>query len=169
METPPIEYVYFGRELNDVAGELLNVLTRENVDGRRGKIAYGLSFQAAELAAKGMLRAFGQTISQIRAVHRNHNLIKLLDDVETRIEAHPNLASVRRFTRRTPVIGGRPYGTTTRGYLEGHFKRGAGALPRDYFYVDSPTWTGPVPPDALHCMVEEILDVSEFVIAQLRQ
>lgn len=169
IETPPIEYVYFARELNDIAGELLHIATRETVDGRRAKVAYGLSFQAAELAAKGMLRALGQTTSQIRAAHRNHDLIKLLDDVEARINTHEDFEKVRKFTRHTPVIDGQLYGTTIRGYLEGHFKRGPGALPRDYFYVDSPKWTGPLPPHALHCMVTDILNISETVVTTLER
>ncbi|MEX2382053.1 MAG: hypothetical protein WD490_06705 [Opitutales bacterium] len=63
------------------------------------------------------------------------------------------------------MIDSTEYGTTIGKYLSEHFARGPSANPRNYFYPDVPVFTGPVPIHALLVMVEDIITVSQEVIA----
>ena len=165
---PPLPnlYVEHARVINALAGEALNLKIR-HVENTRAKVAVGLSLQAAELAGKAMLRAFGSTVEEIKQRHAHHNLLELYDDIEKQIRGNPKLAEFQRFLLRTPAIDGQPFSSTTRKYLQDHFAQGAYARPRNYFYPDQEKWTGPVPIHALYYMVEGIIEVADGLIHAL--
>ena len=153
---PPLPNLYLehARAINSLAGEALN-LTSKRVENLRAKVAIGLSLQAMELAGKGMLRAFGSTLDEIRKRHAYHNLLELFDEIEAHIRGDKRLAEFKRFLLRTTVVDGRRFSSThTKKYLENHFAQGAYARPRSYFYPDEEKWTGPKPIHALYFMVE---------------
>src|ERR1700679_234267 len=96
-EPTPKRYINHAREINRLAGKALRIKSRKEIPNIRAKVAMGLSFQAAELAGKGMLRAFGLSAKEIIQAHRQHDLLELYDDIEKRIRNDQRLFEFRRF------------------------------------------------------------------------
>lgn len=160
------DYLKHARRINGIARTLLRLETRDS-DWLDAKISLGLSLQAAELAGKGILRALGNSVGDIRDNHRRHDLLSLLRQVERKLQSRPEEALSRHhnFLLRTPQIDGEHYATTIGEYLSSHFSRGASAQPRSYFYPDFHIFTGPQPIHGLLAMVDDIIAVCEEVIA----
>lgn len=158
-------YVELATVANESAGRVLRLDTQD-ASALESKISIGLSLQAAELAGKGILRALGMSPSDIRTVHRRHNLMVLLESVEVRVEEHENRA-VRlygRFLDWRPIINDQEYACTVREYFEEHFQRGPSAFPRNYFYPDYETFAGPNPIQAIYVMVGHIIGCSSQIM-----
>jgi hypothetical protein len=59
-------------------------------------------------------------------------------------------------------INGQLFGTTIGMYLDSHFAAGPSARPRSYFYPDYPiVFQAPKPPEALHEIVNSLIDFAE--------
>lgn len=160
------DYVDHASEINRIARSTLRIDTRD-ANWLAAKISLGLSLQAAELAGKGMLRALGHTVQEIRSTHGQHDLLTLLREVEKELQSRQevDLSAYHHFLLRTPVIDCTQYGTTVGRYLQEHFSRGPSSRPRNYFYPDVSVFTGPVPIHALMVMVDDLIGVAEKVVA----
>ncbi len=101
----------------------------------------------------------------IRAAHKYHDVLAILADAERRLAAHTDgaLRQYRNFTLWAPTINGIQFNTTIRSYMEEHFLRGATAKPRNYFYPDEPTFTGPQPIQAIFVMTEYLIEVAKEI------
>ena len=159
------DYLEHAKEVNAIAGKTLRLETKDST-WISVKISLGLSLQAAELAGKGMLKALGYSVVEIRKQHHNHDLVALLKNVEQELQKRPEeeLKDYHRLSLWTPTIGGTKVGYTIAGYLTCHFSKGASANPRSYFYPDELAFTCPTPPYALFVMVEHIIEVAEKVV-----
>ena len=165
IEATSQRYIEHAAEINKIAGNTLRLETRD-ADPIAAKVSLGLSLQAAELAGKAMLRALGHSVDSITREHRNHDLLTLLMQVETELQAcaSPELGQFHHLLLWTPTIDGRVFGNTIAAYFQAHFARGPSAYPRSYFYPDKPVFTGPVPIQALYVMVEHIIEIARSVV-----
>lgn len=163
------DYLEHASEVNTIAGKTLRLETKD-ATAISAKISIGLSLQAAELAGKGMLRAFGHSVTKIRQRHRNHNLLKLLKEVDQELQHRPEkeLTNFHHFLLQTPTVDGKKYGNTIAAYFKDHFSKGASAFPRSYFYPDKDVFTGPIPIHAIFFMVKDIIEVAEKVIKLIK-
>lgn len=158
------EYIDHASEINRLAGEALRLDTRDATFIAR-KISIGLSLQAMELVGKAILTSLGVGAADIRSVHNRHDVLAILSDAENRLSAQPDeaLRTYERFTLWAPTIEGVQFNTTIRGYMEEHFNRGVTAKPRNYFYPDEPTFTGPQPIQAIFVMAERLIEVAKQI------
>ena len=129
------------------------------------KISIGLSLQAAEVAGKAILRALGQSPDEIRRQHQKHHLVALLEDARDRLRRHGGVTWARHgdFLSWKPVFDGVVVDTTIADYFDEHFAHGPSAYPRNYFYPDLLTFTGPKPIYAVLVMVDHLIDVAHDV------
>lgn len=158
------DYIDHASEINRLAGEALRLHTRDaNFIAR--KISIGLSLQAMELVGKSILTSLGVEAPEIRSAHRYHDVLAILSDAERRLAAHSKceLKRYKTFTLWAPTISRVHFNTTIRGYMEEHFRRGATAKPRNYFYPDEPTFTGPQPIQAIFVMAEHLIEVAKEI------
>jgi hypothetical protein len=166
MEATASSYIEHAKEMNVIARSILKPYLAPKkgvVNGLSGKISLGLSLQAGELAGKGMLRALGFSVDQIKKQHSRHNLLALCKHVQSEIEARPEkeLEIFRNFLLWTPIIDDVLFGSTLGEYLVKHFSKGASAQPRSYFYPDLPEFTGPKPFHALLIMIDHLINLAE--------
>lgn len=166
VEASAFDYVEHAIRINNVARTLLRLESRD-ADWLAGKISLGLSLQSVELVGKGMLRALGCSVEDIRSRHGKHNLIALLRQVEKKLQRRPesSLSQYHHFLTRTPNIDGRRFGTTIGTYFKQHFAAGPSARPRSYFYPDVAVFTGPVPIHALLVMADDIIVIGQDVLS----
>lgn len=155
------DYIDHASEINRLAGEALRIDTQDATFIAR-KVSIGLSLQAMELVGKAILTSLRVEVAAIRAAHKHHDVLAILADAERRLAAHADdaLKQYKNFTLWAPTINGIQFNTTIRGYMEEHFLRGASAKPRNYFYPDEPTFTGPQPIQAIFVMTERLIEVA---------
>ena len=159
-----LDYFEHAKEINSIAGKALRLDTKD-ASALSAKISLGLSLQAAELVGKGLLRALGYSIEDIRKSYKNHDVLTLLRYIEKEVEkrSENELESYYHFLLWAPEIDGTEFRTTISGYLEEHFSQGKKAYPRSYFYPDENVFTGPVPIHALYIMVCYLIEIAEEI------
>lgn len=157
-------YVEHAEELNKLAKYELSLESRDATYLAK-KISLGLSLQAIELAVKGILLALGQTKEEIRRNHPRHNLQKLLQAAEEKLQARsePEFQQYHHFTRWSPVIDGIELSTTVAAYFEEHFRRGSSAESRSYFYPDTPVFTAPKPIQAICIIADYLIRIADEI------
>lgn len=82
------DYVEHAKAINAIARTTLQ-LERRDVTWLAGKISLGLSLQAGELAGKGILRALGLSVQEIRKKYGRHDLLTLMRQAEEELQARP--------------------------------------------------------------------------------
>jgi len=164
------DYIDLAREINLIAGDSLKLKTRE-ASLLSTKVSLGLSLQAAELAGKAMLRSLGFSVKEIRKKHKNHKILDLLQNAAEEIKSSSNerVSSYGGFLLYQPTIEGQKYGNTIGGYFQEHFDRGLPANPRNYFYPDEESFTGPSPIQAVFYMVEYLIEVAQDIVDLCRK
>lgn len=164
MSATALDYIDHASEINRIAGESLRIETQDATFIAR-KVSIGLSLQAMELVGKAILTSLGVKASDIRKTHKYHDIQAILTNAESLLAAHPDDAvrQYRNFTLWTPTINGVKFNTTIRSYMEKHFLRGAAAKPRNYFYPDEPTFTGPQPIQTIFIMTERLIEVAREI------
>ncbi len=107
IEASAEDYLEHAKEVNAIAGTALH-MGRKDVFTLSKKISLGLSLQAVELVGKGMLRALGHSVQQIRQQHGKHDLLTLLKHVELELQQRPEpeLVTYHHFLLWTPTIDG---------------------------------------------------------------
>ncbi len=157
-------FIEHAETVNETAALALRLETRD-ATAIQAKISFGLSLQAAELASKAILICTGLTPDEARARHRRHDVYQMLLEADERIKGHPNRAIklYGKFLTWVPIVDGIEFATSLGEYFEQHFSHGATALPRNYFYPDLEQFAGPEPPQALHVMVEHLIECASQV------
>ena len=164
MSTPKNDSIVLATTMNAIAGQLMKldrpILEREK-DPYKGKISLGLSFQAAELALKSILKSLGWSNGKIRKHFGNHNLYRLAKGVASELEKSDNMEILKhsRFLLSTLEIDGIKFRTTIGQYLKIHFDE-KDSSHRNYFYSDSPTFLLPSPPNLVHVIGEQLIQMA---------
>ena len=163
-EPSPHDYIMCAKEANRIAGTLQGLNTPaqdwKDEDDIRLQYTLGLSFHAAELAGKAMLRSLNLPHKQIIKNHKRHNLADLLKSVQSESSKQGNGPQqlITHFMRTRIEIDGDEYGNTIENFLVTLFPT---AQPRSYLYPDSLSFKCPNPPKALYVVVNKLIDIAE--------
>ena len=164
-EPTPHDYIMCAKEGNRIAYSLLDTLKIPPEDWKdeediRLQYSLGLSFHAAELAGKAMLRSLNISHKQILADHKRHNLVELLESVRKEAHNKGNKAYqlITHFNCSPIEIEGKAYGNTIGNFFDMCLPT---AQPRSYLYPDSLSFQCPNPPNALSVIVTKLIEVAE--------
>lgn len=126
----------------------------------RLQYSLGLSFHAAELAGKAMLRSLNLSHKQIINNHKRHNLADLLKSIQSESSKQGNGPHqlITHLMLTQIEIDGKIYRTTIEKFLVTLLPT---AQPRSYLYPDSLSFKCPNPPNALYVTVNKLIDVAE--------
>ena len=157
-------YVEHAEAINSLARHSLKLETRDATYLAR-KISLGLSFQAIELASKGILISLGEGLESIRRKHKYHDMILLLKHVEEAIQSRTDVEFVKYhdFLSWSPKIEGVQLRTKMIDYLLQHFDKGNAAKPRNYFYPDEPVFVAPKPIQCVYLIAEYIIQMAKEI------
>lgn len=163
-ESAAQRFIEHAKTVNETAALALR-LEKRDATAIQAKISFGLSLQAAELAAKAILISTGLTPDEARARHRHHDVYQMLLEANERVEGHSNraLKLYGKFLTWLPIVDGAEFATSLGEYFEQHFSHGPTAFPRNYFYPDLEQFAGPQPPQALYVMVEHLIQCASEV------
>ena len=165
MDTPyePRAYDYneSAKEANRISGTLLpsrvgGLNAEEEI---RLQYSLGLTFHAAELAGKAILRSLGTPQNQIRKEHGQHKLDKLLKSIweETHKKSKQCCELFTDFCCTRIEIDGQAYGTTNGMFLDDFLPI---VEPRSYLYPDSISFNYPEPQNALFIVVSNLIEIA---------
>ncbi|MGP0173395.1 hypothetical protein ACSVIJ_16150 [Pseudomonas sp. NCHU5208] len=157
-------YVEHAEEINSLARHSLRLETQDSNFLSR-KISLGLSFQAIELASKGILISLGEKPESIRKRHSKHEITPLLKHVEEAIHLRTEVEFRKYydFLSWSPEIQGLQLKTTIIDYLHKHFQKGKTAKPRNYFYPDEALFAAPKPIQCLYLFAEYLIQMAKEI------
>lgn len=129
-------------------------------------LSIGLSFQAIELACKGILLTLGHSQVKIKKSHGHHDLVKLLNYVHEALATHKNenIKKCCDLLERKPKLAGTLYEITITQYFAEHFrnerpdKPSEHLKPRSYFYPDYGKYKFPKPYGLLCALTDLLID-----------
>lgn len=155
------DYIESAKEANRISGMLLpsQVGPLNAEEEIRLQYSLGLTFHAAELAGKAILRSLGIPQTRIRKEHGQHNLHKLWKSIWG--EIHKSEPCYKLFTgfccTKIQIDG---YGTTNGKHLAEFLPI---AEPRRYLYPDSLSFKCPYPLNSLFIVVSKFIEIADKV------
>jgi hypothetical protein len=165
-EPSAYDYIESAKEANRISGTLLpsrfgSLNAEEEI---RLQYSLGLTFHAAELAGKAILRSLNIPQEQIRKEHGKHKLDKLWKSIweETREKSTECYELFTGFCCTSIEIEGQTYGTTNGMLLDDFLPI---VEPRNYLYPDSRSFNCPNPLNTLFIVVSNLIEVAEKIEA----